>query len=141
MFALALLPLMHAQGVYLGGSATLPLDGFSAQLGVGLFFPFELRAVLGSGENFSLESAGTDALFNVALPPGRLYLGAGAEALFSTPPGSVQDVRESRFGLHAVGGGEVRIGALGVFGEVQPGFLLEPAAGTFETRVGVNLHF
>ena len=143
LFALTLLPLAHAQGVYLGGSGSLPLNsGFSAQLGVSLFSPFELRAVLGSGENITnIESAGADALFNVGLPSSRLYLGAGAEALFNTPPSSIEDARASRFGVHAIGGGELRVGSLGIFGEVQPGFLLEPSEGTFQTRVGVNLHF
>ena len=97
--------------------------------------------MVGSENLSSVKSAGADALFNLGLPLGRVYLGAGAEALFGTLPGSARDVRESRFGLHAVGGGELRVGALGIFGEVQPGFLLEPSEGAFETRVGVNLHF
>jgi hypothetical protein len=139
-----LLPLALAQSVYIGGASGLPLGiNPSMHLGIGLPANFELRAGVTASPGLSgLNIASADALYSIALPSSRLYLGAGADAFLGGElPGTLAEARRLPFGAHAVGGGELRYGALGLFGEVQPGLQLPTLSYYFRTRLGVNLHF
>ena len=139
-----------AQDLYLGvgGAPTTNTDddtlGLSAQLGVGLIANFSVRAAVEASAdlaNFRLASG--DLLYSLGLPitQSTLYLGAGADVFFVEQPDSIDDVRNQPLGLHVVGGGELRLGRFGVFGEVQPGLLLENRDTYVRARAGVNLHF
>lgn len=60
--------------------------------------------------------------------------------------GSADDLRSGDFGAHAVGGVEFRLGRFGLFGEVQPVYLVgEDYAGEdayyLRTRTRLNSHF
>lgn len=139
---MSVLPAASAQGVYLGGGATLSSPSLSVQLGIGLPAGLELRAVVTAARDLSqITSAGADFLYTVALPSSRLYLGAGGDAFFNGDPPDSSKIARNSLGVHATGGAEFRLGALGFFGEVQPGLRLEPSGAYLRTRVGLNLHF
>lgn len=146
-----------AQELYIGVAGATPTEanddtlGLSAQLGVGLLAGFSVRAAAETSadlDTFRLVSG--DLLYNIGLPltQSKVYLGAGADVFFDDQPDDAQDivdgVDDGPFGVHVVGGGELRLGRFGVFGEVQPGVLLEDIED-FDTylraRAGVNLHF
>ncbi len=129
------------QGLYVGGGATLSSPGLSAQFGVGLPGGLELRAVVFTAGDLSPTSAGVDFLYNVTLPLSRICLGAGGDAFFAGTPDGGAEATKQTLGLHATGGTELRLGSVGVFGEVQPVLRLEPLEGYLRTRVGLNLHF
>ena len=131
-----------AQGLYVGGGATLSSPGLGAQLGVALPGGLELRAVVFTAGNLSPTTAGVDFLYNVTLPASRIYLGVGGDAFFASAATNKETEATGRtLGLHATGGAELRLGSLGMFGEVQPVLRLEPLEGYLRTRVGLNLHF
>ena len=143
-----------AQELYIGGGVATPTNaddetiGLSAQLGVGLLAGFSVRAAAETSsdfKNFRLISG--DLLYNIGLPltQSKAYFGAGADVFFEEEPENVDDIVDNidngPFGVHAVGGGELRLGRFGVFGEVQPGVLLESFDTYIRARAGVNLHF
>lgn len=118
--------------------------GVNAQVGVGLLPALTVRGSAETSLNFSqFRLASADLLYNFGLPLTgvKVYVGAGADVFFEEQPDEISDVRNGPFGAHAVGGGEFRIGRLGVFGEVQPGLLINGFDPYIRARAGVNLHF
>lgn len=143
-----------AQELYIGGGVATPTNagdetiGLSAQLGVGLLAGFSVRAAAEVSSDFdTFRLISGDLLYNIGLPltQSKVYLGTGADVFFEDQPENVDDVVDNiddgPFGLHVVGGGELRLGRFGVFGEVQPGVLLEDFDTYIRARAGVNLHF
>ena len=150
MTALLLGPVAWAQDLYLGLGGATPTNtdddsiGLSAQLGVGLLAGFSVRAAVET--NTSLDTfriASGDLLYSIGLPftQSAAYFGAGADVFFEEQPDAIEDVQNGPFGAHVVGGGELRLGRFGVFGEVQPGLLFEDFDTYIRARAGVNLHF
>ncbi len=143
-----------AQDLYLGGGVAPPTNsddesiGLSAQLGVGLLAGFSVRAAAEISSDFdTFRLISGNLLYNIGLPltQSKAYFGAGADVFFEDQPDNVEDIVDNidngPFGLHAVGGGELRLGRFGVFGEVQPGVLIEDFDTYIRARAGVNLHF
>lgn len=140
-----------AQELYVGlgvaPSTTTENDalGVNVQVGIGLLPGFTVRGAAEMDIGFSeFRVASADLLYNIGLPltgGTKVYVGAGADVFFLEQPSGINDVTNGPFGAHAVGGGELRIGRLGVFGEVQPGVLLDGFDFYLRARAGVNLHF
>ena len=139
-----------AQDLYVGLGVAPPTNtddqtlGVNAQVGIGLLPAFTVRGSAETSLNFSrFRVASADLLYNIGIPPTgvKVYFGAGADVFFEEQPEAIADVRNGPFGAHAVGGGELRIGRLGVFGEVQPGILINGFDPYIRARAGVNLHF
>ena len=139
-----------AQELYVGVAGATPTNtddetiGLSAQVGVGLLAGFTVRAAVETSADFdTFRLASGDLLYNIGLPltQSKAYFGAGADAFFEDQPDEISDVQDGPFGAHVVGGGELRLGRFGVFGEVQPGLLFEDFDTYFRARAGVNLHF
>ena len=139
-----------AQELYVGLTGAPPTNtddttlGVGAQVGIGLLPGFTVRGAAETNLSFSrFRVASADLLYNIGVPLTgvKVYLGAGADVFFQEQPDELADVRNGPFGAHAVGGGELRIGRLGVFGEVQPGLLINGFDPYVRARAGVNLHF
>lgn len=140
-----------AQRAYVGANLTLLTDGyytsplFGVQVGGSLLPGLELR---GAFETVVLGSSlSADLLYRVG-PFGPLegYVGAGPEVLFAPTaavlPAQVTPLGTPNAGLHGTVGLELRTGALGFFGELQPILTLgPPRLGYTKFRTGVNLHF
>ncbi len=139
-----------AQELYVGIGGAPPTNaddetiGLSAQLGVGLLGGLSVRAAAETSADLSsFRLASGDVLFNIGLPltQSKAYFGAGADVFFEEQPDAISDVQNGPFGAHVLGGGELRLGRFGVFGEVQPGLLFEGFDTYIRARAGVNLHF
>ena len=139
-----------AQDLYIGLGVAPPTSandetlGVNAQVGIGLLPALTVRGAAETSLSFSqFRLASADLLYNFGLPLTgiKVYLGAGADVFFEEQPVGFSDIGNGPFGAHAVGGGELRIGRLGVFGEVQPGVLIDGFDPYIRARAGVNLHF
>ena len=162
LFALAV-PSAFAQTVYLGVAGGTPIfnENFKlgVQAGVNLTPEFEVRvSAEGNLSNLQPSMASLDAFTNFFLNVDRLtaggdaivgaptnnslYLGAGIDGYYGKNANSINDAY--RYGLHAVVGAEAMLGRFGVFGELQPGAVVQRDftnfKGSFRAKVGVNFH-
>ena len=162
LFALAL-PSAFAQTVYLGVAAGTPIfnENFKlgVQAGVNLTPEFEVRvSAEGNLNNLQPSMASLDVFTNFFLNVDRLtaggdaivgaptnnslYLGAGIDGYYGEHANGIDDAY--RYGAHAVVGAEAMLGRFGVFGELQPGAVVEDdftdLKGSFRAKLGINFH-
>jgi len=120
-----------------------------AQFGLNFLPSFGLRAAVeGDVASADLQLASLDALYSFYLPmsPNSIYLGAGADLFNPSQLASVDDLQDGVFGAHAVAGAEFRLARFGLFGELQPGYMLgedfsDEDAYYLRAKGGVNFHF
>ena len=136
--------LSSAQAHYYGFGATVLA---SLGEGTGYLLGLQLGGPVGSGLELRgtldtvliASNLGFDLLYPFALSPvTRGYAGGGADflyLLFSAP-----DSYGNTFGFHGTIGLEYRPRAVGLYGELQPYFLLGKLFAV-KARVGVNIYF
>lgn len=161
----SIFPISFAQHIYFGAELSQLAKSqdtnvnnrdLGAQVGL-TFGSLGLRTTVEGNIAAQRFNSGTlEALLNVpVLGESSLYFGAGADLFELERLNNLALLRAGGFesalqagslGAHAVAGAEVRLGWLGVFGEIQPVYHLRRGFTLgddyfLRTRAGLNLHF